>query len=293
MELIKTENLSKYYGGARGIIDLNLTVKEGDFFGFIGPNGAGKSTTIRLLLGLIRASSGTAKIFNQEVSLHTKEILSRIGYMPSETNFYDRMKVEEMISYAAKLYRKDCKIEANRLCERFQVDKKKRIEDLSLGNRKKVSIICAMQHKADLYILDEATSGLDPLMQKEFFDLLVERNKKGATIFLSSHVLSEVQENCRTVGMVKEGKLISINHVEELMKNAAKKVSIQGNGIQFEINGMADIKREEGKLTFLYYGAIPNLLEKIYPLPIKDISITEPGLEEIFLHFYEKEGNEV
>lgn len=291
MELIKTEHLSKYYGKARGIIDLNLCVKEGDFFGFIGPNGAGKSTTIRLLLGLIRANSGTAKIFNQEVSLHTKEILSRIGYMPSETNFYDRMKVEEMITYAAKLYRKDCNIEANRLCERFQVDKKKRIEDLSLGNRKKVSIVCAMQHMADLYILDEATSGLDPLMQKEFFDLLAERNKNGATIFLSSHVLSEVQENCRTVAMVKEGKLISVNHVEELMKNAAKKVSIQGKGIQFKLDGMADIKKEEDKLTFLYYGAIPKLLEKIYQLPIKDISITEPGLEEIFLHFYEKEVN--
>lgn len=291
MELIKTEHLSKYYGKARGIIDLNLCVKEGDFFGFIGPNGAGKSTTIRLLLGLIRANSGTVKIFNQEVSLHTKEILSRIGYMPSETNFYDRMKVEEMITYAAKLYRKDCSIEANRLCERFQVDKKKRIEDLSLGNRKKVSIVCAMQHMADLYILDEATSGLDPLMQKEFFDLLAERNKNGATIFLSSHVLSEVQENCRTVAMVKEGKLISVNHVEELMKNAAKKVSIQGKGIQFKLDGMADIKKEEDKLTFLYYGAIPKLLEKIYQLPIKDISITEPGLEEIFLHFYEKEAN--
>ena len=165
MKIIQTENLTKYYGKARGIIDMNLSVEAGDIFGFIGPNGAGKSTTIRTLLGLISPTSGSARIFEQDILKNHIEILSRIGYMPSEAMFYHGMRVEDVLRLSASLHGKNCLAEAHHLCERFKLDTKKKVEELSLGNRKKVSIVCAFMHQPDLYILDEPTSGLDPLMQ--------------------------------------------------------------------------------------------------------------------------------
>ena len=197
MKIIQTENLTKYYGKARGIIDMNLSVEAGDIFGFIGPNGAGKSTTIRTLLGLISPTSGNARIFEQDILKNHIEILSRIGYMPSEAMFYHGMRVEDVLRLSASLHGKNCLAEAHHLCERFKLDTKKKVEELSLGNRKKVSIVCAFMHQPDLYILDEPTSGLDPLMQKAFFELIHERNIQGATIFLSSHILSEIQHHCK------------------------------------------------------------------------------------------------
>ena len=187
---------------------IDLKVEEGEFFGFIGPNGAGKSTTIRTLLGLIRPTSGEFTIMGKKVSRSSglsaaKEYLADIGYLASEASFYGNMKVSELISYSARLRGKDCASEAKMLADRLQLDMKKKIDELSLGNRKKVGIVCAMQSRPSLYIMDEPTSGLDPLMQKEFFDLLHERQKEGATIFFSSHVLSEVQHNCSRASLLK------------------------------------------------------------------------------------------
>ena len=185
MSAIKTENLTKYYGKARGIENLNLCVEEGEFFGFIGPNGAGKSTTIRTLLGLIQPSSGRAEIFGRAIDTGKKtEILKDIGYLPSESMFYAGMRVKDILKLSADLHKKNCKAEADILCERLQLDVQKKVEELSFGNRKKVGIVCALQHNPRLLILDEPTSGLDPLMQREFFEILQERNQKGATIFL-------------------------------------------------------------------------------------------------------------
>lgn len=288
MKTIEINNLTKYYGKARGVIDLNLSVKEGDIFGFVGPNGAGKSTTIRLLLGLISATKGNAKIFGMECGKETTNILKRVGYMPSETRFYENLRVEEIIEFSASLYKKDCKKEAKKLCERFEIDTKRKIEDLSLGNRKKVSIVCALQHEPDLYILDEATSGLDPLMQREFFQVLREKNKKGATIFLSSHVLSEVQNNCKTVGIVREGKLITLNTVEEFSKNAAKKIWLKGMKEVPNLEGIVNAKIVDDNISFMYKGEVSKLISSLNGLPIMDLSISEPSLEEIFMHFYEK-----
>ncbi|MGN1120006.1 MAG: ABC transporter ATP-binding protein, partial [Oscillospiraceae bacterium] len=228
MGIIETKKLTKYYGKSRGVIDLDLTVNEGEFFGFIGPNGAGKSTTIRTLLGLIYPTSGEAKIFGKDILRDKKEILSDIGYMPSEAIFYNGMKVREIISLSAGMRKADCSAEADRLCERLSLDKNKRAEELSLGNRKKVSIVCALQHKPKLCILDEPTSGLDPLMQKEFFDILRERHSGGATIFLSSHVLSEIQKNCSRAAIIKDGRLIALDSVENLSKTSAKRVTLHG-----------------------------------------------------------------
>ena len=189
MKAIETKGLTKFYGKARGITGLNLAVEEGEFFGFIGPNGAGKSTTIRILTGLIKSSGGSASIFERDVSGKKDEILADIGYLPSEAVFYNGMKVKDVIKLSADLRKRDCSAEAARLCERLQLDTEKKVEELSFGNRKKVGIVCALQHNPKLCILDEPTSGLDPLMQREFFSILREKNAAGMTVFLSSHIL--------------------------------------------------------------------------------------------------------
>lgn len=183
---IDIQKLTKTYGKARGVTELTLQVEKGDIFGFLGPNGAGKSTTIRSILGLINFQSGSARILGMDVKENHKEILKKIGYMPSEAMFYPSMKVDDVLKFAADMHKKECSEERRMLCERLEVPVDKKIDELSLGNRKKVSIVCAMQHKPQLFIFDEPTSGLDPLMQAEFFNLILEYNTQGATCFLSS-----------------------------------------------------------------------------------------------------------
>ncbi|WP_298483819.1 ABC transporter ATP-binding protein [uncultured Ruminococcus sp.] len=290
MKVIATNHLTKNYGKNRGITDLNLTVEEGDFFGFMGPNGAGKSTTIRTLLGLIFPTSGTAEIFGKDIIRQKTEILADVGYMPSEATFYSGMRVRDIISFSAKMRRTDCAHEAKILCERLALDTEKRVEELSLGNRKKVSIVCALQHKPRLCILDEPTSGLDPLMQKEFFEILKERNSEGATIFLSSHVLSEIQRHCSRAAIIKEGKLIALDSVENLSKTNAKRVTLHGVHTVPEELSPRSLETSDDYVTFLYSGDIRKLLHTVQQLPAYDMTITDPDLDEIFLHFYEKGG---
>ena len=216
MKAIYTEKLTKSYGNARGIIDLDLKVEQGDFFGFIGPNGAGKSTTIRTLLGLLHPTSGQGKVLGLDITKKTEEILAKVGYLPSETVFYPGMRVRDLLRFSAGLRRQDCGREAARLCERLALDPARRVEELSLGNRKKVGIVCALQHKPELLILDEPTSGLDPLMQREFFTILREYHAAGTTIFLSSHVLSEIRRNCSNAVVLREGRAAASLGREEL-----------------------------------------------------------------------------
>ncbi|WP_310602968.1 ABC transporter ATP-binding protein [Anaerosporobacter sp.] len=294
---IETTNLTKFYGKARGITDVNLTVEEGEIFGFIGPNGAGKSTTIRSLLGLITPTSGTARIFDLDVKTDRTKILSRIGYMPSEAMFYNGMRVGELIKYSADLQKIDCSKEADILCDRLQLDKKKRVEELSLGNRKKVSIVCAMQHNPNLYILDEPTSGLDPLMQKEFFALLKEKHKQGATLFLSSHILSEIQHYCTRAAIIREGKIIVSDTVEALSKTNARRINIIGKEnidraiLDPLLKGIKDVHCNGQNIEFLYTGDMNEVMQIISQLTIEDIRITEPDLEEMFMHYYENGEN--
>ena len=286
-KIIEISNLTKTYGKARGITDISFSVNEGDIFGFIGPNGAGKSTTIRSLLGLISPTSGSISIFGKNPTQNLVDILSDIGYMPSEAMFYPNMKVGEVIEYAAKLHKKDCSKHSKELCEILQVDTKKRIDELSLGNRKKISIICSMQHEPSLYIMDEPTSGLDPLMQKEFFNLLLQKNKQGATIFLSSHVLSEIQRYCKNAAIIREGHLIAVDSVENLAKTNARRIKINGIDKVPVLDGLLDISESKDNVSFLYNGKIPKLISALNGMPITDIVIEEPSLEEIFMHFYE------
>ncbi len=211
--VVEIEHLTKSYGKNRGIIDVSFTIPEGDIFGFLGPNGAGKSTTIRSMLGFLRVNSGSMKILGMDGVKDREEILRNVGYMPSEAWFYDAMKVRDVIRYAADVRGLDCSKEAELLCEKLKVDRNKRIRQLSYGNRKKVSIVCAMQHRPKLFVFDEPTGGLDPLMQKTFFDLVNAYVLEGATCLLSTHVLSEVNKYCKHAAIMREGRLSMLESV--------------------------------------------------------------------------------
>ena len=289
MSIIKTEKLTKYYGKARGIVDVDLSVEEGDLFGFIGPNGAGKSTTIRTLLGFISASGGRAEIFGKDIVRHKTEILKDIGYLPSEAMFYNGMKVGDIIELSAKLRGADCSEEAKLLCERLDLDVTRKVNDLSLGNRKKVGIVCALQHRPKLYILDEPTSGLDPLMQREFYTILKERNDEGATVFLSSHILSEVQRYCKHAAVIREGKILVCDSVEKLGYTGAKRVTLKGVSELPRIENIKDVKEQSGSISFLYSGSSEELVRRLAEISFEDITIADPDLDEIFMHYYEKE----
>lgn len=271
--VIEINNLTKNYGSQRGVSDVSFSVKEGDIFGFLGPNGAGKSTTIRSMLGFIKYESGSIYILSKDLKKNHEHILSEIGYMPSEAMFYPSMKVKDIIKMAADVRKKDCRQEASKLCERLQVDTNKKISDLSLGNRKKVSIVCAMQHKPKLFVFDEPTSGLDPLMQTEFFELIKEYVKDGATCILSTHVLSEIKRYCKNVAIMKEGRIQCIDAVENITKTNAKKIYLLRDG------------RQE---NFIYDGNLNDFIRELSGQDITDIRIEEPSLDEIFMHFYKE-----
>lgn len=286
MLAIETVNLSKSYGKARGIIGVDLAVEEGDFLGFIGPNGAGKSTTIRTLLGLIKADGGSAKIFGKDVWEQKTRILAECGYLPSETQFYPSQKVRDVLELASKIRGVDCAKKAKELCDRLMLDPERKVQDLSFGNRKKVAIVAALQHNPKLLILDEPTSGLDPLMQHEFFEILKEYNSVGTTVFLSSHVLSEIQKYCLNAAIIREGRLLLSSSVENLTHTQAKRVQIQGDVDLTGLKQVSGLESKDGALSFLYAGEMKELLELLARSNVKDLIVSEPSLEEIFMHYY-------
>ena len=271
-DVIKIENLTKSYGKKRGVTDISLAVKEGEIFGFIGPNGAGKSTTIRSMLGFLNFDKGAITILGKDSVKEHVGILKEVGYMPSAALFYPTMKVSEVIKFAADARGLDCRDEAEMLCERLQLDTGKRIKELSLGNRKKVSIVCAMQHKPKLFVFDEPSSGLDPLMQSTFFELIKEYVKKGATCFLSTHVLSEVSRYCDRAAIMREGRLIKVDLVDNLTESTAKSVKVTADGVHEE---------------YMYNGDINELVKKLSERKLQNLYIEEPSLEDMFMHFYE------
>jgi ABC-2 type transport system ATP-binding protein len=297
MNVIETNKLTKSYGGARGIIDIDLDVQEGEIFGFIGPNGAGKSTTIRTLLGLIHPSSGSATIFGKGITEHGPEIRADIGYLPSEVFYYDNMKVIDLLRYSASFYDKDKKtIEARikQLANDLDLALNKKIDDLSYGNKKKVGIVQGLLHEPKLIILDEPTGGLDPLMQQKFFDLLRAENKRGATILFSSHNLTEVQKMCDRVAIIKEGKLIKIEKISDLVDNTYKRIHLESTkrveSAYFKgLSGINDLSVEGTTISFLYNGPINAVIKKLGGLDLRNLLVTEPDLEEIFLHYYKKD----
>lgn len=292
MNAVEVKNLVKSYGKARGVDNISFSIKEGEVFGFIGPNGAGKSTTIRTLLGLIHQNSGEALILGKAVSEHPG-VLEEVGYLPSEVFYYDNMKVIDLLKYSASFYKKDCTRRMMELAEMLQLDFSRKIEDLSYGNRKKVGIVQGLMHEPKLIILDEPTGGLDPLMQQLFFKILREENEKGATIFMSSHILSEVEKLCDRVAIIKDGKIIALESILNLKEKNHKKVHLELNSAiseeMFYLNGVTDIKIEDKNCSFLYAGNINELVRLLSNLDLKNIQLSEPELEEIFYHYYEKE----
>jgi ABC-2 type transport system ATP-binding protein len=293
MSVIEITNLTKYYGKSRGIIDVSFTVEEGEIFGFIGPNGAGKSTTIRTILALIRPTSGSATIFGKDCIKSAPEIAMNVGYLPSEVFYYEKMKVLELLKYSASFYKKDCTKRIKELAEIMDLDLSKRIDDLSYGNKKKVGIVQGLLHEPKLIILDEPTSGLDPLMQQKFFDLINEENKKGSTVLLSSHILSEVQRLCSRVAIIKEGRIIKLEKISTLKDSNYKRFGVetaaQIDAGYFAVDGVSDLKFENGATTFLYKGDVNLIIRRIAGIDVTNVWIEEPSLEEIFMHYYQKE----
>ena len=291
MNVIETNGLTKFYGSSRGIVDVTFSVEEGDFFGFIGPNGAGKSTLIRTLLGLISPTKGSAMVLGKDIVKEHTGILRDVGYLPSEASFYRGMRVSEMLDFSSKLRGADCRAERAVLCERLELDTSKKIDQLSLGNRKKVGIVCALQHKPRLYILDEPTSGLDPLMQKEFYTILKERNDEGATVFLSSHVLSEIGRYCKSAAVIREGRILVSDSVERLGHTGVKKVTLRGVSGNVSVDNAKDINAFGDTVNFLYSGNAKDLTRQLSSLEFEDVNISDPELDEVFMHFYAKEEN--
>lgn len=290
MSIIETKNLTKYYGKSKGIENLNLTVQEGEIFGFIGPNGAGKSTTIRTLLGLIFPTGGSATIFGKDCIEKGHEIREYIGYLPSEMFYYEKMKVRDLLKYSASFYKGDHSKRMMELSEIMELDLNRRIQDLSFGNQKKVGIVQGLLHSPKLIFLDEPTGGLDPLMQKKFFNLIRRENQQGVTIFFSSHILSEVQQICDRVAIIKEGSIVQLEDIATLQKNNYKKVMIISEEItkeDFEMEGVTNLQMDNHTLKFFFKGNINKVKEKIQPYQIKDLLIEDPTLEEIFMHYYE------
>ena len=292
-QAIVLNGLTKNYGKHRGINDLSFSVNMGEIFGFIGPNGAGKSTTIRTLMGLIRPTSGNASILGHDCQTQASIIAKDVGYLPSEDSYYENMKVCELLQYTADLYGMNCQARLHELAERLNLDLSRRISDLSLGNRKKVGIVSALMVSPKLVIMDEPTSGLDPLIQQAFYEILKEENGHGTTIFLSSHVLSEVQKLCDRVAILKNGKLIGIQSIKELRESGYKKISVFSkveipNGF-FNLCGIANYSESKDKTCadFMYNGDITTVMDKLHALPLTDVFLEEPSLEEIFLHYYE------
>ena len=291
-QAIVLNELTKHYGKHRGINNLSFSVNQGEFFGFIGPNGAGKSTTIRTLMGLIRPTGGSASIFDLDCHSKASVIARDVGYLPSENSYYENMKVRELLQYTADLYGMDCKTKMKELADRLNLDLSRKIADLSLGNKKKVGIVSAIMTSPKLIIMDEPTSGLDPLIQQAFYDILKEENSRDATVFFSSHVLSEVQKLCDRVAILKEGQLIGIQSIKELRESGYKKVSLSAKEAIprdfFDLSGIANYAETADKtsVSFMYNGNITAIIDKLHLLHLDDVLLEEPSLEEIFMHYY-------
>lgn len=296
MNAIEIKNLTKVYGKNRGIQDINISVKEGEIYGFIGPNGAGKSTTIKTLLNFIYSTSGEALIFGMDSVKESEKIKEYIGYVPSEVRYYDDVKVKDIIKYAQSFYPKSNKEYVDRICNELELDMNKKMGELSLGNKKKVAIAQSLINNPKLLILDEPTNGLDPLMQKKLFNILIEEKEKGNTVFLSSHNLVEVQNLCDRVCVIKEGKIVDIIEIDKSKTELKLKVTLSSSDITDDIvlNLSDKILDKNGKLyTFIYSKNIDSLVKELANYKIDELLIEKENLEDAFLNYYENNKEEV
>ncbi len=296
MYAIETDRLTKYYGKDRGIIDLNLKIKEGEIFGFIGPNGSGKTTTIRLFLSLLFPTSGTGKIYNHDIAKDGPRIKKIVGFIPTEVNYYENMTVKELIEYSARFYKISLDHRFNQLVDLLDLDLSRKIVELSMGNKKKVAVVQSLMHKPRLLILDEPTIGLDPLIQNNLFDILNEKNEMGTTIFFSSHVLSDVEKFCHRVAFIKNGRIIIEDDINSLKEKLLSRITYRLKGGKDDITlltpGVISVEKNKNSTSFLYQGEIQLLLKELSQIPVEKITITEPDLEEVFMHYYESDSRD-
>lgn len=287
-ESLKIENLTKTYGKARGVDNINLKIEKGTVYGFIGPNGAGKSTTIKCIMNLINKNSGNIYINKVPVKNGNDLLKEKIGYLPSEIHLYEDLKVKDMLKYSASFYKTDCSAKVNELVKRLEIDTSKKIDELSLGNLKKVGIVIALMHNPEIIIMDEATSGLDPLMQEIFYEILEEEKKNGKTIFFSSHILSEVKRICDKVAIIKEGKIVAVEDIDNLSNSNFIKGKIKSQNAEEIISELKlkVVNKNTNEIEFVYSDDINILLKILSKYKIDKLILEEPSLEEIFIHYY-------
>ena len=287
-EILKISHLTKYYDKTLAVNDLSLSLEEGEIFGFIGPNGAGKSTTIRAIMNLITKTKGKIYLNGEILDKNNINQNELIGYLPSEVHLYDDLTVKEMLDYHESFYKKNLTKRRKELVTRLQIDETKKIEDLSLGNLKKVGIVLALMHEPKILILDEATSGLDPVIQEEFYNLLKEEINKKTTIFYSTHILSEISKICDRVGMIKNGTLIKIEEVAELQKKELSFITITSSNIDQIIEELKikPILKTKDTIKFKNVIEINKLLKILSKIKIDKLLIEPANIEDIFLHYY-------
>lgn len=288
-KVLEVKNLTKYYGKVLAVDNVSFALEQGDIFGFIGPNGAGKSTTIRSIMNFIQRNAGKVFMNGVELEKDNLELKKEIGYLPSEVYLYEELTVKEMLDYHERFYHEDIHQRRVELVELLKVDETKKIEDLSLGNKKKIGIILALMHGPKLLILDEPTSGLDPIMQQVFFNLLLEEKAKGTTILYSTHILSEISKICNRVGIIKNGHLLKIEDVHEISNKNLYNVEIVSKDCKAILNELkVEIITEKDTMArFKYQGDSNSLIQKLAQYDIQKVLIEEPTLEDIFLHYYE------
>lgn len=289
MRVIESNDLCKNYGESIGIKNINLQIEQGEIFGFIGPNGAGKSTFIRTLLGFLIPTSGSATLLGQSIHENLHDIREKIGYLPSEVNYYEEMSSRELLEYHAGFHSNVDLSKIDTLGSLFELELDRKIEELSFGNKKKCAIIQAVLHEPDLLILDEPTSGLDPLMKNRFFELLEEENKKGTSIFFSSHILAEIQRLCNRAAIIRKGEISAVEDIQSLLEKQMKKARLvfkEPTELDF-IEGIQHPVWLNNKLTFDYVGPVTTLIQWMSELELVDAVLEEPDLETIFMNYYQ------
>jgi ABC-2 type transport system ATP-binding protein len=291
MKAIEITNLNKHYGDFHAIKDVTMEVEQGEIYGFVGPNGSGKSTLIRSILGLLKTTSGSANILGIDALKHGAKVREMIGYLPSEVHYYDEMSSRELLEYSARFYKNADLSKIDSLADYFQLDLNKKITDLSFGNKKKCSIIQSVLHQPKLLILDEPTSGLDPLMQNRFFDLMEVENKKGTTIFFSSHILSEIQRLCTRAAVIREGSISAIEEIQVLLEKQMKRVRLVFATLPSDKTlprGSQHEKWNGTKLSFEFVGPVGGLIDWLSKQDLHDAVLIEPDLESIFMNYYQQ-----
>ena len=293
--VVETAGLTKYYGDVRGVEDLDLAVHSGEVFGFLGPNGAGKSTTIRLLLGLLSPTSGAARLLGSDVTERAalREAKRSLGYIPDDVSFYERTTGTRILDYFGSLRGEGRREE---LLDRFPVPEERAVKEYSSGNRQKLAIVQAFMHDPDLLVMDEPTSGLDPLLQQEFYALLEEERERGKTIFFSSHILSEVRRLCDRVAVIRDGRLVTVEDIETLVGKSGKVVTVtleeSPDLSTFEFDGVSRASVDDGTYTVILTGNYDGLIDRLAGYTVRDLSIRETSLEDVFMHFYDGEAFE-